>query len=110
MQSDLRKSRLGLLFVLALLLTLGTLFQDFRFDQSLTRDRLALSSLEREIGSLDVALSDLRAAQTGYLATGQGPDFWMRRASELFGRLEMSLTNLRDTSTSADARARYETA
>jgi hypothetical protein len=64
--------------------------------------------MDRQIGSLEVALSDLRAAQSGYLATGQGPDFWMRRASDLFGEMESALTAMRDGSTSREARTRYE--
>lgn len=108
MQQDLRTRHLGLFVVLALLLAAGTLFQDLRFDRSLVVNRATAAALDRQCGSIEVALSDLRAAQAGYLATGQGPDFWMRRASDLFAQLESSLTTLRDGSTNGEARAHYE--
>src|ERR1044071_9170270 len=76
MQQEGRTGRFGLLAVLVLLLTLGALVQDFRFDRSVSLERHAIAATERQIGSVEVALSDYRAAQAGYLALGQGPDFW----------------------------------
>ena len=64
------KGRVGILLTLTLLLALGTLFQDFRFDQALTADQSVAVKVDREVGALEVQLSDLRAAQSGYLAAG----------------------------------------
>jgi hypothetical protein len=110
MQQDWRKSHFGLLSLLAVLLILGTLFQTYRFNQSIADGRRTLATVEREIGAVLVALADYRAAQAGYVATGQGPEFWMRRAGELASRIEGRLTQLRDASSDAATRGSYETA
>jgi len=110
MLQDWSKRNFGLLVVLAFLLTLGTLFQDFRFDRSLVRERASILALEREIGSLELATADLRAAQAAYVATGQGPEFWMRRATELAAEIEAALTRLRQSSGSVEAQTRYDAA
>jgi hypothetical protein len=110
MRRDWRKSSLGLLVILAFLLTLGTLFQDVRFDQSLARERTSLAHLEREIGALEVALADFRGAQTGYLTAGQSHDVSLRRAAELSQQIDAALGRLRESTTSPDARARYDAA
>ena len=111
MQQDWRKRHFGLLFVLALVLTLGTLLQDFRFDRWIAGERASLDGLSRTIGSLEATLAELRGAQTGYLATGRGPDAWMQQTTELFGRLETTVTSLREASTTnVAALPRYEAA
>ena len=88
MQQDWRKRHLGLFALLAVLVIVGTLALDFLLSRSVARDRASSAAVEREIGSLQVALADLRAAEAAYVATGQPPDFWVRRADELATRLE----------------------
>jgi hypothetical protein len=110
MHQDWRKRHFGLLVVLAVVLTVGAVLQDYRFDRWLTAERTSLLSLDRSIGSIEVALSDLRAAETGYLATGQGPAVWTRRSTELLAQLEATLTALRDATASDEARTRYDAA
>ena len=83
MTQDSRAHNLSLLVLFAFLLTLGALFQDYRFDRALNGERSTLRSVEQQIGLIAVAHAEFRAAETGYLAVGQGPDFWTRRASEL---------------------------
>jgi hypothetical protein len=110
MEQDTRNPRLSLLVVLTILLIAGTVIQDFRFDGGLARTRLDAMSRDRDIGSLQVSLSEFRAAETAYLAAGQGPDFWMRRASDLLAQINGTIERLRASSTSAEAQGRYDAA
>ena len=104
----MKQGRLGLLLTLTLLLALGTLVQDFRFDQAFTNDHDVAVKVDREVGALETQLSDLRAAQTGYLAAGQNPDFWFDRSSDLSKRLRESIDRLRAAAPNGDARGKYD--
>ena len=110
MERPLSKRGSGLLLALTVIAALGTIVQDYRFNNSIAREQAAAVSLDREIGQLELGLSDLRGAQAGYVAAGQGPDFWMSRATELATRLETSIPQLRDRTSDVDARADYEAA
>lgn len=105
-------SRTGarVLLVVSCLVAAAAAFQSFRFSESHTADRARQVDVEREAGHLLVTLSDLRAAQMAYLATGQGPDFWMRRATELSDQLRDGLATLRGTVVAADAQGGLDTA
>ncbi|HWB16128.1 MAG TPA: GAF domain-containing protein [Vicinamibacterales bacterium] len=105
----MRHRNLGLLFAFIVLLAIGTLVQNFRFDQSLARTRASAAAVDHRIGTAEVTLSDFRAAQTAYLATGQGPDFWMQRAGELSGQIDTAIGDLRQTADD-DVRTHYEAA
>lgn len=106
----MKQRRIGLLLTLTLLLALGTIVQDFRFDQAFANDHDVAVKIDREVGALDVQLSDLRAAQTGYLAVGQNPDFWIGRTAELSKRLRESIDRLRAAAPNSEARAKYDAA
>ena len=41
------------------------------------------------------ALLDVKSAQSGYVAAGQGEDFWVARVDQLLAPLRESLTTLR---------------
>jgi hypothetical protein len=110
MQQDWRKRHLGLFALLAVLVIVGTLALDFLLSRSVAGDRASSAVVSREIGSLQVALADLRAAQAAYVATGQSPDFWIRRADEISTRLESGLTQLRESAASEVARSGYQAA
>ncbi len=110
MQQDWRKRHLGLFAILAVLAIVGTLALDFLLSRSVARDRASSAAVEREIGSLQVALADLRTAQAAYVAPSQTPDFWIRRAGELSTRLESGLTQLRESAASEVARSGYQAA
>lgn len=109
MPQDSRNGRLSLLVVFAFLLTLGALFQDFRFDRSLTAQRTALLNVEHQIGQIEVAHAELRGAQTGYLAAGQGPGFWTQRTSDLSTQISTALGRLR-ASAHASVMPQYDAA
>ena len=106
----MRKRGFGVLFVLTLVIGAGTLFQDFRFDTLLEHERDTAASVDRQLGSVDVAIADLRGAQAGYVAAGQGPAFWISRATDLFTRIETDLTSLRSATATTDAATHYDAA
>jgi hypothetical protein len=106
----MRKPGILLLLILTLTIAFATIGQDFRFDQALARERAAGLTLAREFARLEIALSDVRGAQTAYVAPGQDAAAWMTKASELFARVDAGITRLKETTVSADARARYDAA
>ena len=57
-----------------------------------------------------MAVADLHGAQAGYVAAGQGPAFWIARATDLFTRIETDLTSLRSATASTDAATHYDAA
>jgi CHASE3 domain sensor protein len=57
-----------------------------------------------------IAVSDLRAAQQGYVAAGQGPDFWFARVSAIGTDLRTGLASLKSLASSPDASIAIEDA
>ncbi len=94
----------GVLVVLVLgcLAVGGTLFQTYRFDQSLATLRADEDRLVRQFTTLELTIADARAAQAGYVAVGQGSDFWLARFEELTLQIEGMLRD-RDLTGSAAA-------
>lgn len=106
----MKRRGFGLLLVLTVLIAAGTLYQDYRFDATLARDRAASAAIDREFAAIDLTLANLRAAQAGYVATGQGPQFWMARETDLAADLEDSISRLSSGTPVADARPHYDAA
>ena len=99
-----------MLLALSFAVAIASIVQDFRYDLSSTRQHTATLTMEREVGSLDLAVANLRAAQAAYVAAGQGPDFWMKRASDLSSEIEIRINSLQAVSASPEARAHYDAA
>lgn len=97
----------GLLLGLALIIAIGTLVQDFRFDSLIARERDATLAADREFGGIDTSLASLRTAQAGYVALGQAPASWVTRASELFTHIDTLVAARRAASRLPDADAQY---
>jgi CHASE3 domain sensor protein len=57
-----------------------------------------------------VAVSDLRGAQAGYVAAGQGPDFWFARVTAIAKDLRNDLASLKSLASSPDASIAIEEA
>jgi len=103
-----KRNGFWILLALACLIALGAAVQDFRFDKSLSQTQSRVATIDREVSSLSVTISDLRAAQMAYLAAGQDPEFWMRRVTEFFSRLDAGLGDLRSAVDSSVARTHIE--
>jgi hypothetical protein len=108
MEQESTKRDLGLVVILAVLLAAGSLAHNFWFDRNLTRAHASALAVQRQLGSIEVALSDLRAAETGYLAAGQNPDFWMRRATEISEGISSTVAAARESVVTAEARAHLD--
>jgi hypothetical protein len=110
MPQDSTKKGFRLFALLAVLVILSAVGLDVFLTQSIVRDRASAVAMEREVGSLQVALADMRGAQAAYLATGQGPDFWIQKSSDLSARLEAGLTRLRESAATPELRTGYQAA
>lgn len=104
------KRGFGVLFLLTLVIAVGTVIQDFRFDQMVEAERERALAVDQQFGSTSVAMADLRTAQAGYVAMGQGPSFWIARATDLFNQIDTAITTLRSSSPNADAAGHYDAA
>jgi hypothetical protein len=106
----MRKRGVGLLLVLTLIIAAGTIVQDFRFDNSIARERAAGQATDRAFGTALESLSEYRMAQAAYVAAGQTPGSWMTHASEMAAGIESTIANGRAATASPEARGRYEAA
>src|SRR3954471_2877580 len=102
------KRGVGLLLFVAFVIGLAASVQDFRFDVTTSQQHTSSTATERSIASIDASLANLRAAQIAYIAAGQGPDFWLKRATDLSTDIEGRLTNLQATTSSDEARTHYD--
>lgn len=66
----------------------GAAFQTWRFEQKAITLQTNEDRLARQFSALEMALSDMRAAQAGYVAVGQGPEFWFARVDETAAQIE----------------------
>lgn len=98
------------LLVVSCLLAAAAIFQSFQFNQSHQGNRVRLLNVERDTSGLLVTLGELRAAQMAYLATGQGPDFWMARVTTLAGQLRDGVSQQRAALTSEAAQSNLDAA
>lgn len=99
----------GLLVALTVVIAAGTLAQDLRFDSALERERANTHTLDSEFGWLSAAVGSLRAAQAGYIATGQSADYWIDQVNTHSAELETAIRQ-RQTAATADARKQYDLA
>jgi hypothetical protein len=81
-----------------------TFEQQLRTQQSVSRDFTSAALAAR------VAVSDLRGAQQGYVAAGQGPDFWFARVTAIANDLRTDLAALKSLASSPEASIAIEDA
>lgn len=98
------------LLVVACLVVGGTLFQTYRFDQQIERDRALEDTTTQQLHATDLALADVQQAQAGYVAAGQGAAFWMNRFDEAMTRVEGTLRERQQTTGSSGALTHYDAA
>jgi hypothetical protein len=100
----------GLLVVLTVVIAAGTLAQDLRFDSALARERANTQTLDGEFGWLSAAVARLRAAQAGYIATGQNADYWINQVNTHSGDLETAIRQRQTATTTEATRRLYDAA
>jgi hypothetical protein len=104
----MRSRRVAL--ILALLVALASLVWTFRFDRSIAHERSLMTALDRELAALTLALAELRTSQAGYVAAGQGAEYWFGRATTIGTGVDATLERLSSAATTRDAQARYSQA
>jgi hypothetical protein len=70
----------------------GAAFQTWQFEKTAVTLQTNEDRLARQFSALEMAVSDMRAAQAGYVAAGQGPEFWFERVDEVTTQIEEVLT------------------
>ena len=104
------KGRILVLLVLALVVAVGAGIQTFRFDQQAAAGRILEDSITQQLNATDLALGELRHAQSAYVAAGQGSKFWMDQFDSVAARVEDTLRDRQQTTRSAGALAHYDAA
>jgi hypothetical protein len=99
-----------LLLVLACLVVVGTLFQTYRFEESIKAGRAIEDAAIQQLNATDSALADLRLAQAAYVAAGQGSPFWMNHFDEALSRLDGTLRERQQTTKAPGALTHYDAA
>jgi len=74
------------------------------------RDALALSAFDTAAVAAQGEVLELRAAQQGYVAAGQGEQFWASKVDAAVTRLHDTVPRLRTESTSAEAQSALDNA
>lgn len=105
-----RRLGLALVVIVAVVSAAGAAYASFHFDALIAQERVSIDTFNRTIQTAHVSLANLRGAQAAYFAVGQGPDFWPKRAGELAAELEHTIGSLHAGTSSAAARAHYESA
>jgi hypothetical protein len=91
------------LFVAACLVAVAAVVQDYRFDAAHRHLRGSAADFTQESQALRTKVAELRGGQTAYLATGQGPEFWMRRVTDLSNDIESGISRLKAEARTAEA-------
>jgi hypothetical protein len=103
-----RRRGLSILFVLTLALVAAALVQAFRVELFVIQEQSSSQSIERTFARVEAALAHFRGAQAGYVAPGQNPDVWMKRASDLTAGVIDQVSALQTATRSDDARVHYD--
>ncbi|HEY6359096.1 MAG TPA: hypothetical protein VIX35_12670, partial [Vicinamibacterales bacterium] len=98
------------LFLLMCVVALVGAFQAVYIERLLAAARQTTDAADRDTESAVIAIADYRAAEAGYLATGQQPSYWMTRADTLASAIGEVVTRERAATPSAQARASFDEA
>jgi hypothetical protein len=82
----------------------------FNLERRAVAERLAQQELRDRVKSILASISELRASERGYVAVGQGYQFWTARVTSLLVAIEASLRDLRSTVRSETATASLDAA
>ena len=100
----------AVLFLLTLLTALVALYYDTSFDKSLSQEHTVALKAERELGSIDIALASLRAAQSIYVPGAQNLEAAFGRVTELLDTMESTLQARQKAASGPELAARYDAA
>ena len=100
----------AVIFLLTLLTALVALYQDTRFDARLSQQHTLALTADRELGSLDVALASVRAAQAIYVPGTQNLEAVFGRVTEVLDTMELTLQARQKAASSPELAARYDAA
>jgi hypothetical protein len=105
-----RNRGLVLLFLLMCVIALVSAFQALYIERLLASARQTADAADRDAESAVIAIADYRAAEAGYLATGQEPAYWMTRADTLASAISDVIARQSAATPSAQARAAFDEA
>lgn len=100
----------AVLFLLTLLTALVALYYDTSFDARLSQEHSVALKAERELGSIDIALASLRAAQSVYAPGAQNLETAFGRVTELLDTMESTLQARQKAASGPELAARYDAA
>jgi len=106
----MHKRGVTVVLLLALVIALGALIQDARFNQLIARERATAGTLAFDVRDLTDNILVLQGAQHGYVSTGQSPSDWYGRVTTLMDEVEARISHRSSTATDPDAAAAYATA
>src|SRR3954464_15955626 len=86
------------------------LFFVFQSERHLTGENAALRTFDALTRQAASALTDLRAGQEAYVATGQGEEIWLPKVDAAADSLRRTIASLRATAQSLGARASLDEA
>jgi len=99
-----------LLFLLMCVVALVSAFQTLYIERLLAAARQTASAADRDTESAVIAIADYRAAEAGYLATGQESAYWMTRADALASSMNDVIAREGAATPGAEAHAFFEEA
>jgi hypothetical protein len=105
-----RNRGLVLLFLLMCVVALVSAFQALYIERLLAMGRQAADVSDHDTESAVIAIADYRAAEAGYLATGQESAYWMTRVDSLASSMSEVITREGAATPSAQARASFDAA
>jgi len=104
------KRSVTVLLLLAVVIALGALIQDYRFDRLIEHEREAGSALASDVHDLTTSVVSLQAAQRAYVATGQSPSDWFPRVTRALDDVDTRIAARRAAASEAGANGAYGTA
>jgi GAF domain-containing protein len=104
------KRGVSVLLMLAAVIALGALVQDYRFDRLIARERAAVGAMAGDVHDITETVLLMQGAQRAYVATGQSASEWYGRVSKTIDDLQARIEARRTASTDANAIASYWTA
>lgn len=105
-----RNRGLVLLFLLMCVVAVVGAFQAVYIERLLTTGRELADAADRDTQAAIISVADFRAAQAGYLATGQEPSYWMTRADALAASIGDAITKESAATPGTQARTSFDEA